>query len=246
MPLRETLRAQGEWLFKQRSWLPLLFAPVIVLGFMQFTYLQGSRAADRWWSLGCALVCVAGLAIRAVTTGSTPKRTSGRNTKGQVADSLNTTGMYSLVRNPLYVGNFVAGLGVSLYLHTWWVAAAYTVFYWGYYERIVFAEEEFLREKFGADYLAYAEKTPAFFPRFSAWRPAALPFSFKTVLKREYQTVFGAAVIFCAFGIAGDSVAARAFTVDTLWVAVLGASLVLYAVLRVLRKMTRVLHVQGR
>jgi protein-S-isoprenylcysteine O-methyltransferase Ste14 len=246
MPLRETLRAQGEWLFKQRSWLPLLLAPIVVLGFVQFSYLEGSRAADRWWSLACALVCLAGLAIRAVTTASTPKHTSGRNTKGQVADELNTTGLYSIVRNPLYVGNFLAGLGVVLFLHIWWVAAAYTVFFWGYYERIVFAEEEFLREKFGEAYIAYARATPAFFPRFRSWRPAALPFSFRTVLKREYQTVFGAVVIFCCFGVAADSVVARAFVLDVLWIAVCGANLLAYAVLRFLRKKTRVLHVEGR
>jgi len=78
------------------------------------------------------------------------------------------------------------------------------------------------------------------------WRPAALPFSFRTVLKREYQTVFGAVVIFCGFGVAGDSVQARALVLDPLWIAVFGASLVTYAVLRFLRKKTRVLHVEGR
>ena len=34
------------------------------------------------------------------------KNTSGRNTHDQVADSLNTSGIYSIVRHPLYVGNF--------------------------------------------------------------------------------------------------------------------------------------------
>jgi len=246
MLLRETLRAQGDWMFKQRSWLPLLLAPIVAAGFAQYSYLGGSRTLDRVWVLGCALACLAGLAIRAAATGSTPRRTSGRNTKGQVADELNTTGMYSIVRNPLYLGNFVMGLGPALYFHSWWPAAAYAVVFWVYYERIVLAEEEFLREKFGGAYTEYAEKTPAFLPRITRWRPPALPFSFRTVLKREYQTAFGAAVVFCGFGVAGDSVQARALVIDALWIAVFGASLAAYAVLRFLRKTTRVLHVAGR
>ncbi|MGB8874133.1 MAG: hypothetical protein WCC75_12145, partial [Desulfobaccales bacterium] len=45
--------------------------------------------------------------------GLPPRGTSGRNTQGQVAETLNTTGIYSLVRNPLYLGNFLIWLGLS-------------------------------------------------------------------------------------------------------------------------------------
>jgi len=48
-----------------------------------------------------------GFIIRAIAIGTTPKGTSGRNTKeGQVAESLNTKGIYSMVRHPLYLGNY--------------------------------------------------------------------------------------------------------------------------------------------
>ncbi|MGC9453013.1 MAG: methyltransferase family protein, partial [Oceanipulchritudo sp.] len=47
--------------------------------------------------------------------------TSGRNTKQQVAYSLNTTGFYSVVRNPLYLGNFFMYLGIALFTHHWWL-----------------------------------------------------------------------------------------------------------------------------
>ena len=47
---------------------------------------------------------LAGLALRAFTVGSVPSRTSGRNTHGQVAASLNVTGMYALTR----LGSFEA------------------------------------------------------------------------------------------------------------------------------------------
>lgn len=48
-----------------------------------------------------------GFLIRIYTIGFTPKNTLGRNTKEeQIAGELNTKGLYSLTRNPLYVGNF--------------------------------------------------------------------------------------------------------------------------------------------
>ena len=52
--------------------------------------------------------------------GFAPRGTSGRNTLGQVAEVLNTSGMYSVVRNPLYLGNFVIWLGLALFIKVWW------------------------------------------------------------------------------------------------------------------------------
>ena len=100
------------------------------------------------------------LAIRAYTIGHTPKGTSGRNTKKQVANALNTTGAYSLVRNPLYLGIFFMGLGVALFAHLWWLTLIYVLAFWLYYERVIFAEEAYLRDKFGAEYLSWADRTP--------------------------------------------------------------------------------------
>src|SRR5690625_4190690 len=111
------------------------------------------------------LVSIAGLSIRLVTIGFTSKNTSGRNTtEGQVADTLNTTGIYSTVRHPLYLGNFLMWLGIALWTGNFWFIISFCLFYWVYYERIMFAEESFLRKKFGDRYLEWAEQTPAFFP----------------------------------------------------------------------------------
>ncbi len=52
-----------------------------------------------------------GLALRVIVVGHAPYGTSGRNTREQVADTLNTTGMYSIVRHPLYLANYLIILG---------------------------------------------------------------------------------------------------------------------------------------
>ena len=55
-----------------------------------------------------------GVLLRLYTVDFTPNNTSGRNTsEGQIADELNTTGLYSLTRNPLYVGNFFMWMGLG-------------------------------------------------------------------------------------------------------------------------------------
>ena len=123
--------------------------------------------------------------IRIYTVGHTPVGTSGRNTAGQVADSLNTTGIYSVVRHPLYLGNFLMWLGIALLTCNIGFVTAFILGYWIYYERIMYAEEQFLRRKFGDTYLHWAEQTPAFLSRFNRFKPSGLPFSWKKVAKKK-------------------------------------------------------------
>ena len=59
-----------------------------------------------------------------------------------------------------------------------------------YYERIMFAEKEFLRSKFKDQFIEWAEKTPSVIPCFRNWKKPELGFSFKTVLRREFSTYF--------------------------------------------------------
>jgi len=128
-----------------------------------------------------------GLAIRAFTIGYTPKNTSGRNIKAQKAEVVNTTGIYSIVRHPLYLGNFVIWLGLSLFTESPFFIVIFILAFWLYYERIMFAEEQFLKRKFGKEYEEWADKTPSFFPAFSKWTPGNLPLSWKNIFKREYN-----------------------------------------------------------
>jgi len=126
MALREKFESQGNWLFRRRSFLPLLGAPLVVLAFQHFSYPYGSHILDLMWEMLCLGVSLFGLAIRVWAVGCIPRRTSGRNTrKGQVANLLNTTGVYSVVRHPLYLGNFFMVLGPAMFFRLWWFALLY-------------------------------------------------------------------------------------------------------------------------
>jgi protein-S-isoprenylcysteine O-methyltransferase Ste14 len=246
MPLTEEFAKSGNWLFRWRSYLPLLLLVVIVASLRYAGYPHDRPALDRVWEVFCLLVSLAGLAVRALTIGYAPKGTSGRNTGAQGAATLNMTGMYSVVRHPLYFGNFIIGLGVFLFVGIWWVSLIYILAFALYYERIMFAEELFLRERFGQAYLDWGGRTPAFFPRPGQWRRPDLPFSFKTSLRREYPTLAGViAAMFCLETLVDLHVYGR-LVFDPLWTVMLTGGLIFYFVVRVVSKGTRLLSVEGR
>jgi protein-S-isoprenylcysteine O-methyltransferase Ste14 len=246
MALREEFEQQGNWLFRWRSYLPLCFMPLFLLALTQYRSPAGNRALDAPWWIGCLLISLVGLGIRCLTVGHAPKHTSGRNTQGQMAEKLNTTGIYSTVRHPLYLGNFVIWLGITLAFRSWWLTAVMVLIYWLYYERIMFAEEEFLRRKFGHDYEEWAARTPAFVPRLRSWTPPSLPFSLKTTLKREYCSFFGIIATFFVWQLAWQQVVAGRIHPDPLWLALFGIGLLTHLTLLTLKKKTRVLSVEGR
>jgi protein-S-isoprenylcysteine O-methyltransferase Ste14 len=246
MPLLEEFESSGSLLFRWRSYLPLVPAVLIFFGLAHFEYPLGSHLLDQLWELICLAASFLGLAIRALTIGSAASRTSGRNTTEQVADRLNTTGMYSIVRHPLYLGNFFIVLGVVIFYRVWWIFLVYTLLFAVYYERIIFAEEMFLRRKFGQAYLDWASKTPAFLPRrVSQWKKPALSFSWKKVLRREYHGVLGVLGTMFLLEVAGDVYQGYGLKIDVLWAVICFFSGGSYLVIRFLHKHTELLNNDG-
>src|SRR5208337_1596675 len=120
MALQEEFESLGNRFFRWRSYLPLFMAVLFLAALLSQPGAASPDHPDRPWQTGCLLVSLAGLVLRFFTVGFAPRGTSGRNTLSQVAETLNTTGMYSLVRNPLYLGNFLIWLGLSLFIKVWW------------------------------------------------------------------------------------------------------------------------------
>ncbi|MCX5702200.1 MAG: isoprenylcysteine carboxylmethyltransferase family protein [Candidatus Omnitrophica bacterium] len=248
MALREDFVKHGSWLFKWRSYLPLLGVPLFILALRQTGIVErlfGDSMGDSWQAFAI-VVSFFGFGIRCVTVGYVPRGTSGRNTRSQVARTLNTTGMYSIVRNPLYLGNFIIVFGITLFIQVWWFALVVWTGFWLYYERIVFTEEEFLREKFGDLFLAWAEKTPIIIPRFRNWKKPELSFSFKTVIRREFSTYLSIATTFFFLEVVTNLLAKKRFAVHSSWVIFFIVSLAIYFSSFILKKKTKLIDVPGR
>ncbi len=246
MLLREHLETSGAWLFRWRSYLPLLCILVMLPAIIEVPRHQVFWLEDELYDVACLLLIAVGLGIRIMTLGRVPRGTSGRNVENQKANTLNTTGMYSVVRNPLYLGNFFVGIGVSAVAQSWWCSLIVALLFCIYYERIIAAEEAFLRNRFGDDYINWAKRTPAFFPNFRSWIRPSLPFSLRTVLKREHATFLGATLSFGAMDIARDSVLAGRFTLNALPLWVMAVGVAAYVVIWTVRKLTHFFDVEGR
>jgi len=244
--VRLNFEKSGGWLFRWRSFLPLIMIGIFLLAMVGYKYPGNSEEYDHLWEAFCLVVSYFGLAIRILTIGYVPKGTSGRNTKSQVADALNKTGMYSIVRNPLYLGNFFMGLGIAFFPNFWWLTLIYILVFIVYYERIIFAEESFLRDKFGEDYLEWANRTPAFFPNFKNYVKPGLPFSVKNVLRREYNGFFAVIAVMFLLECIGDYFIGGTFEVDLPWTVLFCSGFLVWFVLRALKKYTTLLNVEGR
>ena len=90
-------------------------------------------------------------------------RVSARGFKSEHSQNGNVLidgGPYSLVRNPMYLGIFLIGLGVVLMLFEWWVVTIFIVFFIIRYILLIFQEEKKLRSLFPGSYPAYCNAVP--------------------------------------------------------------------------------------
>jgi protein-S-isoprenylcysteine O-methyltransferase Ste14 len=249
MALQEEFEKQGNFLFKYRGVLPLIILLVGIGAFIQ-TLLRSTGIQDpdlkEIYRFVCLFICFIGFGIRVYTVGHTPKNTSGRNTEKQLADELNTTGIYSIVRHPLYLGNFFMWLGVAFLTENMWFTGLFVFLYWVYYERIMFAEEQFLRKKFGSIYIDWAKTTPAFIPSFKHRIASMMPFSWKKVLKKEKNGFFAIFIVFFLFQCAGNLVHnIKIVSINWLFFATI-VSGILYLVLKILKRATNLLEEENR
>lgn len=192
-------------------------------------------------------VSIFGQIIRILTVGFAPKNTSGRNTAGgQIADELNVTGIYSIVRHPLYVGNFFMWLGPVLFLRSVWFTVVFCLVYWLYYERIMFAEEQFLRRKFGEAYDKWSEIVSAFIPFHVKLIRAKLPFSIRNILKREYNSFINIFVIFAVLDLFRNFFLSGRIYMTEIWMWMLIGAAGIWLIIRSIHKYTKLLEVEGR
>ncbi len=74
-------------------------------------------------------------------------------------------GPYQVVRNPMYLGILLIGLGVVLMLFNWWLALLFILVFSSRYFPLILSEEKKLRNMFPGTYEAYCRRVPRMFPR---------------------------------------------------------------------------------
>jgi protein-S-isoprenylcysteine O-methyltransferase Ste14 len=247
MALIHSFEKSGNYLFRNRSHIPIILFVLAVPVIYITDISHFSKLTTLSFQVIAISLSILGFIIRALTIGSTPAGTSGRNTKeGQVAEQLNTTGIYSIIRHPLYLGNYLMWIGIVIFTYNIYFVIIISLLYWLYYERIMFAEERFLEKKFGQAYLDWSMLAPAFFPAFSKYKKSNMTLSIKSILRREYSGVLATAFGFWFIDTLRYYFETSSFDITRISNFVLAVAIVLVIILRSLKHYTNVLNEKGR
>ena len=126
-------------------------------------------------------VALVGVALRAWAAGYLEKGVS-----------LATAGPYAFTRNPLYFGSTLIGLGFALAGNSLVMAAAFAALLVFVYRPVIRREEQFLSQRFGQVYGAYAARVPLLVPRLRRPSSSGERFRWDRYRKnREYEAALG-------------------------------------------------------
>lgn len=243
MRIVDDMVRQGDRLFRWRSYLPLLLVPAFLASVLDTNLSFGSRLVERLWELAAFGVSLAGLAVRIVAVATAPSGTSERSTRNPRAAVLRTTGLYSIVRHPLYLANILMALGLALFPGVWYLPVIVLLASGLYYERIAVREEAFLDDQFGATFRTWASDVPAMIPSRRGMRVSSTPFSWKKVIRSEFHGLMVIATGAFVLDLAQESLGGGRVTVDPLWGTVFSVCASFFAVMVVLKKATHLLDI---
>ncbi|MCY1720571.1 DUF1295 domain-containing protein [Prolixibacteraceae bacterium Z1-6] len=175
----------GNWIFHYRNFLfPVFYLTLFIPSPQLF--------ADNTISLSIgAIIIFLGMFTRSVTIGLVYIVRGGKNRRIH-ASNLVTEGIYSVCRNPMYLGNLLLLLGFGIFANSvLYMAIMFPVFAL-IYLGIIKAEEAFLINEFGEEYVAYKKKTFAIIPKLGGLGKAfaGYKFNFTRVVIREYNSLF--------------------------------------------------------
>ncbi len=103
------------------------------------------------------IVALSGQLLRYATIGLVYIIRGGKN-RQIYAEGLVTEGLFSHCRNPLYVGNILILIGLGIMSNSVLFIVLMIPLFLFFYQAIVLAEENFLKEKFGSAYDEYMIK----------------------------------------------------------------------------------------
>ncbi len=112
---------------------------------------------------------------------------------------LATTGAYSLVRHPLYLGNFLILIGFTIACANWIVVLVVLFFFWFYYPAAIRYEDAKLERIFGDAWRNWSNSTPAMFPTRLRWKANAdAEWNARQSLLRNGEFIISVFILICA------------------------------------------------
>jgi len=131
------------------------------------------------------LISFLGLAVRAWASGHLRKE-----------KVLAVSGPYRYSRNPLYLGNFLLGIGITAGARSWWVLGLCIAYYALFYPMMIRRERERMKNLFPRQYHEYGKRVPLFFPNPLKHLPANGRFSWSLYRQnKEYRALYGTVLV---------------------------------------------------
>jgi protein-S-isoprenylcysteine O-methyltransferase Ste14 len=141
----------------------IMAGAALVIAFFPRFFLRvysGSAGEEFLEALGFALILL-GQIIRVSARGY--KAEHSRDSQALIQG-----GPYQVVRNPMYLGIFLIGLGVVLAVFRWWASVVFIAIFIIRYILLIYKEEKKLGVMFPQAYLEYCRKVPRIFPALSS------------------------------------------------------------------------------
>ena len=182
----------GNFFFRYRN---ILFIFLYMLLFLPspdiFTKARFGANYHIWPIVTGLLITILGEAIRGATIGLAYIIRGGKDKKVH-AENLVTEGIFKHCRNPLYVGNILMLLGVGILSNSWiYLGIVFPIFLF-IYQSIVMAEENFLQNKFGFDFVNYCRHVNRWVINLKGIETtfSEMKFNYKRWILKEYNTLF--------------------------------------------------------
>lgn len=176
----------GAVLFRHRGMLPVPFVLIPLL-------VPGEQTRLGWLLAALIIVAGEGCRLAGVSAAGTVTRRRSRHVQRLV-----TYGIFSWMRNPLYVGNFLVWIGFVVGSGVLWFLPIAAVLFALEYTFIVRYEEGVLESIFGEEYVAYKARTPRWLPR-PPDTSSRGPHDFAEALRSEMSTFAQYAALAIAF-----------------------------------------------
>jgi protein-S-isoprenylcysteine O-methyltransferase Ste14 len=137
------------------------------------------------------LVAAAGQLLRGITVGLEYIMRGGRN-RQVYAEKLIQGGVFAHCRNPLYVGNILILLGVGIASNSLLFLGIALPFFLFAYAAIIAAEENYLRTKFGQEFIDYCSRVNRLLPNFSGFRRtlSGMRYNWRRLITAEYGSAY--------------------------------------------------------
>ena len=246
-PLRRWTIAVGNQVFHTRN---SIFPAILALSILVFrpAVLFNDPGIDKLLVACGVAVALLGQAIRLFTIGFEYIERGGKNRQIH-ASFLAQKGMYGLTRNPMYLGNALIAIGITMVAGSPSMYLVVLPFFLFVYHAIVAAEEAYLRGRFPEPYAQYCAAVPRWWPALSRAPQsfAGSRYDWRRAIRKDMSTLAGLFTGFillpvwrtlCLHGVqAAKAQALRAIALELLLLAV-------FAFLHYLKKHRRFFYLQ--